>query len=340
MAAVADAHILVADRDPNALESSRGALTRSGYRVSVAGDRQILLQELKRAVPDLLVVDATMPGGDGIPMLQELKCDRRWRDIPVLIVSSHFTEQMPDRSVGPSAREYLRKPFRPQELIARVEAQLRLSAMLQATRRALRSAEEELQRAREDVSKSSAAANHRAQVIEATRADNARLEVLAHTDALTQLLNRRALTQRLEAEMERARRYDSGLTLLMLDLDHFKRINDTMGHLAGDDVLRELAALLRESVRTVDLVARFGGEEFVVVLPETGLPGAVRFAERTAEQIEARQFAVAHGGARLTSSIGVAAFPAPGVVSVDDLFSRADQALYRAKAAGRNMVCT
>jgi two-component system cell cycle response regulator len=190
------------------------------------------------------------------------------------------------------------------------------------------------------VIKAAVAAIRRAQVIETTRADNVRLEVLAHTDALTQLLNRRALTQRLEAEMDRARRYESVMTLLMIDLDHFKRVNDTMGHLAGDDVLREIAAMLVESVRSVDLVARFGGEEFVVVLPETALAGAVRFAERTTERIESRTFVTSHGGAHLTSSIGVASFPAPGVDSAVDLFARADEALYRAKAAGRNKVCT
>jgi two-component system cell cycle response regulator len=154
------------------------------------------------------------------------------------------------------------------------------------------------------------------------------------------VLNRRALTVRLTSEMERARRYDSVITLLMVDLDHFKRINDTMGHLVGDDVLRDIAALLAESVRSVDLVARYGGEEFVVALPETGAQGAAKFAERTRERIENATFATAHGGIRLTASIGVASFPADDIMSVEDFFARADGALYRAKALGRNRVCT
>ncbi len=140
--------------------------------------------------------------------------------------------------------------------------------------------------------------------------------------------------------MERARWFESVITLLMIDLDHFKRINDTMGHLVGDDVLRELAALLQESVRSVDVVARYGGEEFVVALPETGLQGAVKFAERTRELIESTAFVEAHGGVHLSSSIGVACFPGENIASVDDLFARADEALYRAKADGRNKVCT
>ncbi|HVT40194.1 MAG TPA: diguanylate cyclase [Gemmatimonadaceae bacterium] len=486
------ARILVADNDPGALESLRCTLGTSGFDVSVADRHDALLAELERAKPDLLVLDISMPGLDGVPLLQRVRGDRRWRDIPVLIVSSLSPDEMTERTFGLGAADIIRKPFRPPELVARVQAQLRLYRMLRATQRTLRSAEEELQRARDDaasrrkvvdilhevtgdlssgeichilarrvaralrlsrcsiilakpgdavglvaaafdnpglrdfrihlerypeiqralalgrpvlvedlrshplfaevreqwrvngtqvlsrsvitlpfllgdmpsgvfflrrradepplatedvefadtVIKAAVAAIHRAQVIETTRADNARLEVLAHTDALTQVLNRRALTMRLESEMERARRYASVITVLMIDLDHFKNINDTKGHLVGDDVLRELAALLSESVRTVDLVARFGGEEFVVMLPETGLPGGVRFAERTVERIGARNFVPAHGGAHVTSSIGVASFPGPGVESVDDLFSRADEALYRAKAAGRNKVCT
>ena len=137
------------------------------------------------------------------------------------------------------------------------------------------------------VIKAAVAAIHRAQLIETTKADNARLEVLAHTDPLTQVLNRRALTVRLTSELERARRYDSVLTLLMVDVDHFKRINDTLGHLVGDDVLREIAALLQDAVRSVDVVARYGGEEFVVVLPETA-PGRRGDVRRTTARADRR----------------------------------------------------
>lgn len=485
------ARILIADDDPGVLESLSGLLRYSGFDVSGADGRESLLRELHKAPPDLLLLDVIMPGSDGVQLLQEIKSDQRWRDIPVLMVSSLSPEEMTERTFGLGAADFIRKPFRPRELVARVQAQLRLHRVLTTTQLALRSAEEELQRARDDaesrrkvvdilhevtgdlssdeiyhilarrvaralnlsrcsvilakpgdkvgivatafdnpalrnfeihldrypeirsaldhghpvlvedlqsnplyadirkewqangtqvpirsvialpfslgkvqagvfflrrmanepsltnedvefadaVIKAAVAAIHRAQLIETTKADNVRLEVLAHTDPLTQVLNRRALTVRLASEMERARRYDSVITFLMIDLDHFKRVNDTKGHLVGDDVLREIAALLSESIRSVDLVARFGGEEFVVVLPETGLQGATIFAERTRERIENTQFVTAHGGVRLTVSIGVANFPAPDVDSVDDLFARADEALYRAKAAGRNKVC-
>src|SRR5262249_21173922 len=157
---------------------------------------------------------------------------------------------------------------------------------------------------------------------------------------LTQLLNRRALTERITAEMERALRYDSSLALLMIDLDHFKRVNDTYGHLVGDDVLRDVASLLTQTIRTTDMVARYGGEEFLVLLPETEDVGAESFAERIRVAVEAHPFGARSDqpALKLTASIGVATFPAARIESVEDLFARADAALYRAKADGRNRV--
>ena len=190
------------------------------------------------------------------------------------------------------------------------------------------------------VIKSAVNAIEQAHTIEQTKADNARLEALAHTDPLTHLLNRRALTIRLVAELERVRRYNSPLTMLMIDLDHFKLVNDTFGHLVGDEVLRGIGMILQRSVRSVDMVARYGGEEFVVVLPETGEMGAVAFAERIRQRAEQHNFEAARTSTvRVTVSIGVSCFPSPHVDSAEDLFARADAALYRAKERGRNQVC-
>jgi len=180
----------------------------------------------------------------------------------------------------------------------------------------------------------------RARALETTRADNIRLEALATTDPLTRVLNRRALLDRLNAEVDRAKRYDSGLTMLLLDVDYFKQINDTAGHLAGDRVLRQLGALLEDAMRKVDVIARYGGEEFVAILPETQVEGGVAFAERLRERIAAQEFDVGRERpVHLTVSIGIATFPSARVDSTEDLFARADEALYRAKSAGRNQVC-
>lgn len=191
------------------------------------------------------------------------------------------------------------------------------------------------------VVKAAVAAIKRAQALESTREDNRRLEALATTDPLTRLLNRRALLERLSIEVDRAHRYGSSLSLLLLDIDHFKAINDTAGHLVGDGVLRQLGDLLAYSVRTADVVARYGGEEFVVILPETSSEGGVIFAERLRDTVERHAFDVSNEEPlHLTASIGVATFPSPRVESTEDLFARADEALYRAKSGGRNQVRT
>jgi two-component system cell cycle response regulator len=191
------------------------------------------------------------------------------------------------------------------------------------------------------VIRAAVAAIRRAQALETTRADNRRLEALATTDPLTRLLNRRALLDRLTAEVDRARRFDGALSLLLLDVDHFKQINDTAGHLVGDSVLRQLGAVLEDAVRKVDIVARYGGEEFVVILPETASDGGVVFAERLRERIASVPFDVGvDQPVHLTVSVGIATFPSPRVASTEDLFARADEALYRAKSGGRNQVRT
>ena len=183
----------------------------------------------------------------------------------------------------------------------------------------------------------------RARAVETTLADKARLELLALTDPLTQTLNRRALVERLTAELERARRYSLMLSILVVDLDHFKAVNDTYGHLIGDEVLRAVARTLQREARTVDIVARYGGEEFVVVLPETGEEGAVAVAERIRQKVAEYPAQIGEQRDRLkvTVSIGVATATATStrVNAPDDLIAGADEALYRAKAQGRNRVC-
>ena len=190
------------------------------------------------------------------------------------------------------------------------------------------------------VLRAAVASVRRSHVLEMTRADNQRLEALATTDPLTRLLNRRAFHERLAEEVQRAHRYGSVVTLLLLDVDHFKQVNDTYGHLVGDAVLGQVASVMQASLRTVDVVARYGGEEFVAILPETPLEGGVVIAERLRERVESHEFTGAHGmPLGLTVSIGLAAYPCADVRSTDEQIAHADAALYRAKAGGRNRVC-
>ncbi len=173
---------------------------------------------------------------------------------------------------------------------------------------------------------------------EKNETDQRALEELAIRDGLTGLANRREFDRRLKEELERSRRYSLPFSLLMLDLDHFKAVNDTYGHPAGDEVLRTLAVRVRVQVRPVDQVARYGGEEFAVILPETDGAGALAFAERLRAAIAAVPFALhAERAIGLTASIGVASFPRDGDTE-RDLVAAADRALYSAKQSGRNWV--
>lgn len=159
---------------------------------------------------------------------------------------------------------------------------------------------------------------------------------LAVTDSLTGLYNRRYLDRVLENELKRCARYQRGVALIMLDIDHFKAYNDAYGHPAGDEVMREVATILGKSTRALDIVTRYGGEEFAIVLPETEGPGAYAAAQKVRAAIEAHQFPNEH----LTASLGVACCRAPVASSPDELIAMADKALYKAKQSGRNRVCT
>jgi diguanylate cyclase (GGDEF)-like protein len=156
------------------------------------------------------------------------------------------------------------------------------------------------------------------------------------TDGLTQAHNRRYLTEQLEKELQRARRYRRPLALVMFDLDHFKRINDTFGHLAGDYVLREVASLVRERIPTEAVFARYGGEEFALLMPETELPAAVRVAEGIRAGVEAHRFQFDRERIAVTISMGAAL--APEAASVEEFIKAADTKLYASKQGGRNRV--
>lgn len=306
---MADARILVADTDRRAAGVLSWLLAEQGFDATVAHPPAVVDQTLRWQVPDLLLVDGDDP--DLIGLVKRLRREDRFATMRIIAAT-----RLDSRTFGAipeGADDCVGKPFRAVEVLTRVRAQLRAAV--------------ELARARTAVEE-----------LETTMADNRRLEELATTDSLTRVLNRRALADRLAIEIDRSRRYASSLTILLIDIDYFKRINDSAGHLAGDEVLRQVAGLVQAAVRTVDIVARYGGEEFVVILPETAEPGGVTFAERLRMGIDAHDFQVGGSIIRLTVSIGIATFPAPDVTSADDFFARADSAMYRAKANGRNQV--
>lgn len=165
---------------------------------------------------------------------------------------------------------------------------------------------------------------------------SSQLRELADTDPLTGIANRRVFEQRLQDELDRARRYDQVLTLVLLDADDFKRINDSRGHAAGDRVLKQIAVMLKRELRTMDFVARIGGEEFVVVLPETGGTGARLFTDRVLRRVGQYDFGEPNAPITVTLSAGLATFPDDRAADAEMLLKLADENLYRAKHAGRN----
>jgi diguanylate cyclase (GGDEF)-like protein len=162
-------------------------------------------------------------------------------------------------------------------------------------------------------------------------------ERLATTDGLTGLLNRRTFNAQLHGRLREAQRYDRPLSLLLLDVDHFKKVNDSHGHPAGDAVLRGIARVAQKQARETDIVARYGGEEMALILPETDAPGAAAIAERIRKSVAATPHATEQGPIRVTVSIGLATWPGTGDAA-EALLEAADKALYRAKRDGRNRV--
>ena len=166
-----------------------------------------------------------------------------------------------------------------------------------------------------------------------------RLIELVGTDVLTGCVNRRAFESRLAREWRSARRRNSTLAVLMIDVDTFKEINDTYGHTAGDTVLAELGEIMRKTARETDTVARYGGDEFVVMLPDTAWQGAMTFAERLRRNVDEHQFSLESAKIPITISVGVALAKGTDPVTPEDLVQSADRALYKAKSAGRNRIC-
>lgn len=252
---------------------------------------------------DVILCDVEMPGMDGFKFLRMVASREELQDIPVILLTSHGDDETKIRGLEEGASDYVTKPFNPAELLARVKVQLKIKSL-------------------QDRLKES----------------NRQLRELSLTDALTGLANRRHLMDILTVEFERSRRTDTPFSLLMLDLDHFKRINDDYGHQQGDTVLRALAELMKSHLRQYDTAARYGGEEFALVLPETDLVEAAGVAERLRREVAELVFAGPLNGLSLTTSVGVASTPHKQINHVEDMIRIADEALYSAKESGRNRV--
>jgi two-component system cell cycle response regulator len=466
--------ILVADDDQALSRTLSWILKENGYEVLTVPGGEHLFDHLSAEQFDLLLLDIMMPKVDGLQLLQRVKADPRFKDLPVLMISSMPPEEATVRSLGLGASDFIPKPFRVRELLARVKAHLRVGRELNQARAEARSRSEmmeilqevtaslkpeeiyqilvrrvaqglnisrcsiiiagpdddhgtvvaafenpmlhnlavdlrrypEIQHAlatgevvlvrdvltdplfqqvravwesegrdaparsaiairfslrqqpagvfflrtttgdvplneqdvqfAEQVINAAVAALEKAYDLENAVMGQEQMRHLAETDPLTNCFNRRAMMEKLEQEMDRAARYATMLTGMMIDIDNFKQINDTYGHLVGDRVLKQLAALLKREQRSVDIVARYGGEEFVVLLPETTSTESRNFAERILRRVATHDFGEPGNPVRVTISIGIASFPDERVTDGESLLRLADTHLYRAKTDGRN----
>lgn len=466
--------ILVADDDQALSRTLSWILKENGYDVFTAPGGEHLFEHLIAEQFDLLLLDIMMPKVDGLQLLQRVKADPRFKDLPVLMISSMPPEEATVRSLGLGASDFIPKPFRVRELLARVKAHLRVGRELNQARAEARSRSEmmdimqevtaslkpeeiytilvrrvaqalsiarcsiimatpdeetgtvvaafenptlhnltvdlkrypEIRHAlktgeivlvrdvqtdplyqsiraeweaegrpvetssavalrfslreqpagvfflrttssdpalnehdvqfAEEVIIAAVAALERAYDLENAVLGQEQMRHLAETDPLTNCFNRRALMEKLEQEMDRAARYATMLTAMMVDIDNFKQINDSYGHLVGDRVLKQLANLLKREQRSVDIVARYGGEEFVVLLPETTNAESRNFAERILRRVSTHDFGEPGNPVRVTISIGIASYPDERVSDGDSLLTLADTHMYRAKSEGKN----
>jgi two-component system cell cycle response regulator len=309
--AVADTRapvILVADDEPVNLALIKRRLEWEEYHVETAQDGGEAVEAAKRVLPDLVILDVMMPVLDGLGACRLLKEDPSTRDIPVIFLSALDDTDTKVNGLSLGANDYISKPFRVEELLARVAVSIRLKR----ERDLLQESAEELRRRAEAASE------------------------MSMTDALTGLLNRYGLQRALQRELSEARRYTRPLSCLLLDIDFFKAINDTHGHAAGDAALMQTARVLTESVRGSDVVCRYGGEEFLVLAPETDARGAHSLAEKIRLSVSSRLFGDGGRAFALTLSAGVAELRPDE--SGNDMIARADLALYQAKQHGRDRV--
>lgn len=307
--AVASRILIVDDHEDN-VELLRAHLESRGYRTESASNGLEALERVHDLHPDLVLLDVMMPKMDGFEVVRRIKGDPSLPFTPVIMQTALDTTQHLVEGLAAGADDYISKPINFAELEARVKSLLRIKGLQEA----LEARERELQRV------------------------NMQLLTMARTDSLTGLDNRRHVEERLDEMFEHARRLNEPLAVVMCDLDRFKSVNDTYGHQAGDAVLRQLGLLLRGEAREIDRVGRYGGEEFMLLLPGTVLDAAVTFAERLRVAVERHVFTFTGGTLQRTMSAGVAAWPHPRLGSCDDLVRASDEALYVAKETGRNRV--
>jgi len=290
--------ILVVDDTQKNVHLLGTLLKRQNFLINVAYNGSEAIEVAKKVQPDLILLDIMMPGMDGYQTCEILKKDPATSAIPIIFLTAKSETADIVKGFEVGAVDYVTKPFNSTVLLARVRTHLKLRYMLKD--------------------------------IEAQRAE---LATMVMIDGLTKLYNHKFIFEILSKEMKEATRYGRPLSIIMFDLDLFKKVNDTFGHPAGDEVLVKVSDTLRSVIRDSDSAGRYGGEEFLILLPSTDLKSAVLVAEKVRKDIAKLTFE--HPELQVTISGGVAAYSTQNTL---DLINQADQLLYKAKAEGRNQI--
>ena len=306
---MAKASILLVEDNKMQADIIRAFLEKNGYDVSWVEDGMSAFKAARTQKVDIVLLDLVLPDIDGNEVCRWLKLDQSTRGIPIIMLTAKHSVDDKVASLEAGADDYLPKPFDEDELNARIYARLRAKLQEEELKQKNRQLEDML----------------------------TRVEALAIMDSLTGLYNRRRFEFVLEGEFKRATRYHIPMSCLMIDIDHFKMVNDSFGHQGGDTVLREMAQLIQTTIREVDTPARWGGEEFIVLSPNTPKEKANLAATRILNAIAQHTFSGVQGG-KITVSIGVAGIPDPAIDNKDKLVHAADLAMYAAKKKGRNRV--
>ncbi|OIP75832.1 MAG: diguanylate cyclase response regulator [Oscillatoriales cyanobacterium CG2_30_44_21] len=329
MPEIADSHLLIVDDEPMNREVLLRHLRNSGYLNTTAVDSgQSCLDIVKSQPIDLILLDMMMPMMNGLEVLQHLKAHPEWRVIPVIVISALTEKEMMLSCIQVGAEDFLTKPY------DRVLLRARVSACLE--KKNLHDREVLNKQKLEAAYKELALAYYELEIVKNE------LEALSHRDGLTGIANRRYFDTVLEREWKATSREKTYLSLILFDIDYFKKYNDTYGHLAGDDCLCQVADASAQVVkRPRDTLARYGGEEFAVILPDTNAIGATICAERIRMAIEELQIdhIASEAHAHVTASLGISTLkPCDEITSFQRLIKEADLALYQAKSDGKNCV--
>jgi diguanylate cyclase (GGDEF)-like protein len=310
-----DLSIVIVDDMPDNLHLLTDILKSHGYKVRPVSSGAQALETIHKEPPELILLDIMMPDMDGFEVCRSLKADEGTKEIPIIFLSALNEVFDKIKAFKAGGIDFITKPFQVEEVLARVRTHL----TIQAQQKALALRNEEL-------------LNKNALITEQAK----KLELMATRDFLTGLSNRRDFLERAGQEEKRFNRSGRLFAFVLLDIDHFKRVNDTFGHGCGDEVLSSVSRGLEKVLRSQDILARWGGEEFICLLPETGVEGAKSAAEKIRISIKRQRHACIDDDVPITVTAGVCVYD--GSCAIEECIRRADDALYKGKIQGRNQV--